>query len=87
LEVEVNSLDQFLFALHPDLPEHAARHLAEHILHQIEPGAVVVLQEAAKELHRLVVNSGLEDHPEAGELEDAISRFICINECDPLDDV
>jgi hypothetical protein len=48
---------------------------------------VVVLQEAAKELHRLVVNSWLEDHPEAGELEDAISRFICINECDPLDDV
>ena len=33
----MDSLDEFLFALHPDLPEHAARHLAEHILHQIEP--------------------------------------------------
>ena len=41
LEVQVDSLDEFLFALHLDLPEHAARHPAEHILHQIERGAVL----------------------------------------------
>jgi hypothetical protein len=45
----------------------------------------VAIQDAAQELHRLVANSGLEDYPEAGQLEEAISRFICINEHDPLD--
>jgi hypothetical protein len=44
-----------------------------------------VIQDAAEELHRLVANSGLEDYPEASQLEEAISRFICINEHDPLD--
>ena len=37
----MNALDEFLFAVHPDLPEHAARHLAEHVLHQIEPRTVL----------------------------------------------
>jgi hypothetical protein len=46
----VDSLDEFLFALHPDLPEHAARHLAEHILHQIEPGAVLGNEDELKAL-------------------------------------
>jgi hypothetical protein len=46
----VDSLDEFLFALHPDFPEHAARHLAEHILHQIEPGAVLRNEDELKAL-------------------------------------
>jgi hypothetical protein len=46
----VDSLDEFLFALHPDLPEHAARHLAEHILHQIEPRTVLGNEDELKAL-------------------------------------
>jgi hypothetical protein len=46
----VDSLDEFLFALHPDLPEHAARHLAEPILHQIEPGTMLGNEDERKAL-------------------------------------
>jgi hypothetical protein len=41
LEVQADALDEFLFAVHPDLPKHAQRHLAEHIFHQIELRTVV----------------------------------------------
>jgi hypothetical protein len=41
LEVQADALDEFLFAVHPDLPKHAPRHLAEHIFHQIELRTVV----------------------------------------------
>jgi hypothetical protein len=50
LEVQVDSLDEFLFAVHPDLSEHAAGHLAEHILHQIEPRAVLGNEDELKAL-------------------------------------
>ena len=46
----MDSLDEFLLALHPDLSEHAARHLAEHVLHQIEPGAVLRNEDERKAL-------------------------------------
>jgi hypothetical protein len=46
----VDSLDEFLFAVHPNLPKHAAGHLAEHILHQIEPRAVLGNEDELKAL-------------------------------------
>lgn len=47
-----------------------------------------LIQDAAKELHRLLCNSEeLEESQGARELEEAIGRFICINEYDQLDDV
>ena len=36
--------------MHPDLPEHAARHLAEHILHQIKPRTVLGNEDEQKAL-------------------------------------
>ncbi len=45
------------------------------------------LQYAAKELYRLLSHADLRRYPEASKLEGAISEFICINECDDLDDI
>ena len=36
----MNSVDQFLLAVHPDSSQHRTRHLAELILDQIQPRAV-----------------------------------------------
>src|ERR1700735_5592869 len=41
LEILMNSVDQFLLAGYPDSPKHRARHLAELILDQVQPRAVL----------------------------------------------
>ena len=37
LEVEMDSVDEFLLRADANLAEHGARHLAEKVFHQVEP--------------------------------------------------
>jgi hypothetical protein len=39
-EIQVDAINQFLLAGNADAPQHAARHFAEHGLHDVQPGAV-----------------------------------------------
>jgi hypothetical protein len=39
--VEVDAINQLLFAGDADATQHRSRHLAEHGFHDIEPGAVL----------------------------------------------
>ncbi len=41
VEVQVDAIDQFLFAGDADATEHSSRHLAEHGFHDVQPGAVL----------------------------------------------
>jgi hypothetical protein len=37
----MDTVDEFLLAVHPNLTEHAPDHLAKQHLHQVQPGAVL----------------------------------------------
>src|SRR5271157_1575764 len=46
----MNSLDEFLFRADADLAQHGARHLAEEVFHQIQPGTVFGNEDELKSL-------------------------------------
>src|SRR5271165_3911859 len=46
----MNSVDEFLFRADADLAQHGARHLAEEVFHQIQPGTVFGNEDELKSL-------------------------------------